>query len=260
MTAHDRPVPVQIRLLGHFQLVKEGRPVPLRYGGKVKCLLSALALRDHQEATRDALQDRLWPGTRFERASQSLNTLVHGLRQTLDDALGGRPALLRTEDGYRLNLSAGIEVDTMLFDTLIRAGALHLRSGDVESATTSLAAAVQTYRGDLCSEGSDMSQLIERERLRGLYLSALVQLADHALAGGQYGDALRHAQRLLGCDPCREDAHRVVMRSYARLGQRAAAMNQYRLCCDVLRHEFDAEPEPATRALFAQLRHGPQGV
>ena len=64
------------------------------------------------------------------------------------------------------------------------------------------------------------------------------------------------AHRLLLADPCREDAHRAVMRCYARLGQRAQAMKQYLLCRDILRREFQAEPEQATDDLFARLRLG----
>jgi DNA-binding SARP family transcriptional activator len=85
-------------------------------------------------------------------------------------------------------------------------------------------------------------------------------LADHYYEAGEYSVALNYAQRLLLCDPCREDAHRVVMRCYARISQRAQAMHQYRLCREILRQEFNAEPEPATEELFGQLRLGPATI
>lgn len=50
------------------------------------------------------------------------------------------------------------------------------------------------------------------------------------------------------------------MRCYVRQGERAEALRQYRLCESVLRVEFDALPEPATTALFAQIRLDPGSV
>jgi DNA-binding SARP family transcriptional activator len=266
MTISSRPTgpahrtPVLICLLGPFRVVKDGQAVPLRHGGKMKGLLSTLALRQHQQATRDALLETLWPEIDLDRASQSLNTLVHTLRRLLADALAGLPPLVRTDDGYRLNLSAGIDVDTLRFAAYAEAGARQLRLGDVAGAVVSYEEAVRLYRGDLCPGGTDLYVLIERERLRAVHLDVLAHLADHYYTAGDYGVALQHAQRLLLGDPCREDAHRVVMRCYARLGQRAQAMKQYLLCREILRQEFQTVPEPATDDLFAQLRLGPAAI
>ncbi|NTU64270.1 MAG: alpha/beta hydrolase, partial [Chloroflexi bacterium] len=69
-----------------------------------------------------------------------------------------------------------------------------------------------------------------------------------------------YASRLLTVDPCREDAHRLAMRCYARRGERAQALRQYQVCETVLRSEFDAVPEPATRQLFDQIRLSPASV
>ena len=63
--------------------------------------------------------------------------------------------------------------------------------------------------------------------------------------------------RLLGVDPCREDAHRMTMRAYVRLGARAQALRQYNICRLVLAEEFDATPEPATEQLFQLVRTDP---
>jgi hypothetical protein len=50
------------------------------------------------------------------------------------------------------------------------------------------------------------------------------------------------------------------MRCCVRSGERAQALRQYRLCVDILRSEFDALPEPATVALFDQVRRDPGSV
>lgn len=77
---------------------------------------------------------------------------------------------------------------------------------------------------------------------------------------GRYHEALQHAMGLLYADPCREDAHRMVMRCYVRDGQRAQALRHFQTCRVILRREFEADPEPATVALFEAIRVDPQRV
>jgi len=96
--------------------------------------------------------------------------------------------------------------------------------------------------------------------LRARFLSLLAYLADAQYRAGEYSACLEHAWCLQGNDPCREDAHRVVMRCYVRCGERAAALRHYQVCVSILRAEFDAAPELATTALFDQIRLRPSGI
>ena len=102
--------------------------------------------------------------------------------------------------------------------------------------------------------------MIERERLRARYLHARSQLADHEFARGRYGEALSNALEVLAHDPCREDAHRMAMRSYVRMGERSQALRQYRMCRQMLAQEFDAVPESTTETLFERIRLDPSSV
>jgi DNA-binding SARP family transcriptional activator len=251
---------VYICLFGHFRVFCSGAVVPLRPAGKMERLLCALALRSQQSAAREVLLEELWPGCDHGRASQSLNTLVHDLRRLFVAALASRSPVMRTDDGYGLNVQAGVAVDIVRFDRLAAAAAEHFRLGDPAAAINQYEQAVALYEGDLYVGGGELRTLVERERLRALYLAMLARLADYSFEAGTYTTALGYAQRLLQCDPCREDGHRAVMRCFARLGQRAQAMQQYRLCREVLRQEFEATPEPATENLFTQLRLHPDAV
>ena len=76
------------------------------------------------------------------------------------------------------------------------------------------------YRGDLHA-GIDLSALAERERLRNSYLVMLGPLADIACRDNDYASAVESASLILRHDACREDAHRLLMRCYAQLGQRS---------------------------------------
>jgi DNA-binding SARP family transcriptional activator len=176
----------------------------------------------------------------------------------LGDAIDAAPVVL-TGGTYRLNTEAGIGVDMACFDAYAQAGDRNVRAGDHAAAASLYLRAVRLYRGELCV-GVDIQAVVQRERLRGRYLSLLAHLGDYAYEAGDYATCLDHAQRLLAHDPCREDAHRLAMRCHVRRGERAQAVQQYRLREQILRAELDAWPEHATLALFDQVRLSPDGV
>jgi DNA-binding SARP family transcriptional activator len=251
-------LPVRICLLGGFRLLKCGTPVRIR-GDKVAALLSSLALRRGYAASRDLLLQTLWPDSEPSLAAQSLHTLVYSLHRELGDAIGGAAPVIYVDRAYRLNVVAGMGVDVAEFERYVavaeRLAQAHRRHESADAYTT----AVRLYRGDL-SVDTDLHAVLERERLRGLYLTALSRLADHHYQDGDYQGALNWALAILVNDPCREDAHRLAMRCYLRRGERAQALRQYQLCERILRKEFDAIPEPATTSLFDQIRLDPESL
>jgi LuxR family maltose regulon positive regulatory protein len=251
--------PILICLLGNFLLLKAGQPIVLRNGGKTKALLGHLGLEQEHGLPRDTLLQLLWPMGDTALASQSLHSLVYSLHKLVGDALDGAAPVYHDEGGYRLNLAAGVGVDVTRFDALIKAGDQQARTGDLATASQTYRGAVELYRGDLCLD-TDVQTRVERERLRTRYLTLLAQLADYHYSAGEYTASLEYAWRLLGRDPCREDARRLVMQCHVRQGQRAEALHQYRVCVATLRLEFDAAPETATTTLFEQIRLDPGSI
>jgi DNA-binding SARP family transcriptional activator len=251
--------PIVICLLGQFRLLKAGEPLPMRNASKTQALLSSLALDQNYAASRETLLNTLWPDTDASLAGQSLNSLVHSLRKQLGDPLGGASPVLYADGYYHLNVAAGIGIDVRWFCDLVNAGEQCVRSGQPLDALECYRCAARLYRGDLCA-ANDVQALVEREHLRAQYLSLLAHLADHHFDLIEYDHCLEYASRLLTVDPCREDAHRLAMRCYARRGERAQALRQYQVCETVLRSEFDVAPEPATQQLFDQIRLSPTSV
>jgi DNA-binding SARP family transcriptional activator len=250
---HSGEPPVMVCLLGSFRLLTRGAPVALRGGGKAESLLTSLALRREQGLQREALIGSLWPNIEADLANQSLRSLVYSIQRLIGPEIGGAPPVLRLGDQLRLNTGAGIGVDVDVFETLAAGGHQRVRADDPGQAESLYARAVALYAGDLCV-GADVHALIERERLRALHQNVLARLADFHFQAHRYEESLARALELLSDEPCREDAHRLALRGYVRLGQRAQAMRQYRLCATILRAEFDTAPEPGTLALFEQLR------
>lgn len=251
--------PVLICLLGDFQVLVGGRAAAVRVGTRVETLLANLALRPDYAASRDALLGALWPEGDAALAGQSLHSLIYQTHKLVGHGLEGAPPVVHRDGRYRLNVEAGVGVDVGEFTRLAANGGRQAQSGDRRGAVECYTRAASLYRGDLCA-CSDVRSIIERERLRAMYLNLLAFLADDRFAAGDYRSCLELAGRLLDGDPCREDAHRIVMRCHVRRGERSQALRQYLLCQQVLRAEFDAAPEPATEALFEQVRLDPSVI
>jgi DNA-binding SARP family transcriptional activator len=250
---------ILVCLLGSFRLLDDDRPLDLPIAGKAMTLLSTLALRREAGVPRESLLELLWPEQDAMLAAASLNSLVYSLHRRLREGMLPVTAVTYDNGSYYLNATAGYGTDIARFDALVGRGHQLAAAHMDAQAVLSFERAVALYRGDLCT-GSDVYAVIERERLRAAFLGALSWLADYAYGGGDLAAALRHALRILSHDPCREDAHRIVMRARVRQGERAQALRQFRLCERVLREEFDASPERATTELFDRIRTDPNSV
>ncbi len=60
-------------------------------------------------------------------------------------------------------------------------------------------------------------------------------------------------QQLLNQDTCHEEAHRLLMRTFAILGDRSAIARQYQVCKQALKEELDIPPAEETENLYRQL-------
>ena len=251
--------PIMICLLGNFRLLNRGELVPVRAGGKSETLLAYLGLQHGRRVPRERLVQVLWPDNDLTLSLNSLNNLVYHLHKLLGPALQNASPVLHQEGYYQLNIDAGIDVDVACFDALVKDGNRHSQTGNSAATMASYHQAVELYRDDLCLF-EDPQTIVERERLRARYLTVLAQLADHHYQTHNYDTALEYIWQLLGRDCCREDAHRLVMRCYARRGERAAALRHYQVCTDLLRDQLGVEPEQATVALFELIRVQPDQI
>ena len=96
--------------------------------------------------------------------------------------------------------------------------------------------------------------MLTRERLRVVYLDTLDRLSHLYFTQGRYGSCATLCQVIVQRDPCREDAHRRLMRCFSRQGQTHLALRQYQVCADALRAELAVDPDPSTVALRDQIR------
>ena len=238
-------------MLGDFQArLGLGAPLSLKRR-KTEALLAYCALPPGQRHSRDKLAALLWGDRPLPRARSRLRETLFVLRRAL--ATADPPCLELGRETLAVAADA-VDVDAVAFERLVRAGG-----------PEALARAVDLYRGDLLQGLAFRGALFEdwlmdeRERLRELALDALAKLLAHQQSSGAAEAAVPTALRLIALDPLQEAAHRTVMRLYAQLGRRGAALRQYQLCVGILLRELGAEPEADTRELYQEiLRRRPQ--
>jgi DNA-binding SARP family transcriptional activator len=74
--------------------------------------------------------------------------------------------------------------------------------------------------------------------------------------GGESDEAIRHYTLALQRDGLREEAHRGLMRCYAKTGRRDLAVRQYRACAAALIEDLAVQPSPETEALYQAVAQG----
>lgn len=237
---------LRLSLLGSFALhAADGRllRLPTR---KAEALLAYLALEGHRPLRRDHLATLLWSGAEPASALASLRQCL----SLIGKACG--PGWVHG-DGRELQLAA--ERFTLDVSEVERA----LAATDVDT----LAAAGAAWRGELLAglaldePGFEAWLHAQRQRLHEDALRLFERLGDGLVQAGRTEAALQATLRLLELDPLHEHAQRRLMRLYAQLGRRSAALRQYQVCVDVLRRELGTEPEPATRRLYHELLRTP---
>jgi pentatricopeptide repeat protein len=71
---------------------------------------------------------------------------------------------------------------------------------------------------------------------------------------GSLGPCIAVAQLILQQDPCREDAHRLLMRCYAQQGRVHEALRQFELCSRAFATTLGGGPSWATVELHRSIR------
>lgn len=242
-----------VRMLGTFKVAIDGHPIE-RWDSRLGLTLFKYLLVHRDRPTRrDALINVFWPDVPAKRAVNRFHVTLSALRRTLrvvDDA----EVVVFREGMYGINRELDILVDVDEFRSLVDDGHRADQTGDSETAVSCFAQAAALYHGDLLADNpyDDWAMLL-REILRVEYLNVLDRLSALYLANGDIGPCIAIAQRILGQDPCREDAHRLLMRCHARQGRFSEARRQFELCARVLASTWDAQPAEATLELYQSL-------
>jgi DNA-binding SARP family transcriptional activator len=243
-----------VHLLGQFMVSIDDVVVTDWPSRRSRELFKYLVANRRPWLTREQTMEVFWPGSPPEAARNSLNVAIHGLRRALR-AAADVPVVVLEAGAYRFDAALELWVDVDEFERHVEAGHRLEASGDLAAAVDEYELATALYQGDfLADDPYEEWPVLMRERLRVAYLDTLDRLSHLYFAQHQYGSCVTLCKVIVQRDPCREDAHRRLMRCFSRQGQTHLALRQYQVCADALRAELTVDPDPSTIALRDQIR------
>lgn len=204
-------------------------------------LLIALSLR-REVVPRSRLADWLWPDLDDYAARNSLSVCMHRLRQHL----GSDQAIVRSKDGYALH--DDVRVDLWDIDRAVSILRARPALADAErSVLESVHEKLRNRRPERMLQW-EWFEATER-RINELRLEVAHRLAADALSHANSRRALELAEEMIGYDACDEAARQIAITAHLALGDRGAAMRQYRQYRDVLLAELQCEPSESIKSL-----------
>lgn len=249
---------LRIRLFGQLRTYRDDRRIHELPPRKEQHLLCYLALHRQHCHSRSVLAGLLWADRPEEQARKSLRTSLWRLRKFLDQGANPAEAYLLTEnDSVCFNPRSDYWLDVEEFENSVaKKGALDTAGARGRELIDHLTRAVELYQGDLLEGCYEDWCIVERERLRQVFLDLLSTLMGYHRSQGAYEAAIRFGRQIVVQDPLLEGVHRELMELYCLTGNRGAALRQYRLCKDLLDKELGVEPAEDLQTLYAQLcRH-----
>jgi DNA-binding SARP family transcriptional activator len=219
-------------------------------------LLCYLLLNRHHPHHRERLAVLFWSEYPTTTSRKYLRNALWRLRQALQSV--GAPAdeyLLISDDSVCFLSSSRYWLDVKVFETTLTDYQDLSGQGLTAEQAAHLEEAVDLYIGDLLEGVYEDWCLYDRERLSLLCLNALSKLMVFHELNGTYERGLTYGERILARDHTREKVHRQMMRLYWLLGDRNAALIQYKRCVQILREELGIPPMEETRLLYERIVH-----
>jgi DNA-binding SARP family transcriptional activator len=245
---------LSVHLLGPLCVAVDDVPVGEWPSARCRSLFGYLVTHREPWPPREVLMDVFWPESSPEASRNSLNVALHGLRRTLR-TVTNLPVIQHTGGAYGIHPDLQLWLDVEEFEDRVENGRRREEAGDADRATREYESADGLYRGDFLADGLyEEWAALTRDHLRLAHLDALSRLSNLHFSAGRYAACAALCQRIIECDPCREDAHRRLMRCYSRQSQPHLALLQYRACVQALAAELGVDPDPATARLHDQIR------
>jgi DNA-binding SARP family transcriptional activator len=239
--SRQRTTGIELRTLGTPGVLDElGEEIPAK--NKDLALLAFLTVENKPMYSRIALAKLLWYNRPQAKALHSLTQSLRWLRRIL-------PEGALTTERNRIGWHRAVACD-----------ALELEAGVARNASWNPGG----YAGEFLTGlewgqgAAPFAQWVSerRTKYRLLAIEIVDRLGADAEARQDWNAALQLAQRAVEIEPMFEEGHRRLMRSWARRGERALALQHYYDFASRLEREFQDEPDPRTMALAESLRLG----
>ncbi len=247
---------LDIHLFGGFRLIPNGEcKQTSKIARSAKALLAYLLLFRHRIHSREMLYGIFWADHSDQRAKSCLSTALWRLRRVLEpESIPKGTFLLTTSRGdVGFNCESDYWMDVAEFEEKTQSALSRPPESMTDLDARKLEKANEMVTGELLEGFYEDWALIERERIRSLYLKSLAHLIGFYKYRHSIEKGLACGRKILRHDPLREDIHREMIKFYIKSGQRGMAAKQYKTCAKVLSEELGIQPMAETNALYEQL-------
>jgi predicted ATPase/DNA-binding SARP family transcriptional activator len=251
--ATDASCPAELRIyaLGPARVERCGQVLNAADWGYAQPRDLLFYLLCHGRRTKEQVGLDFWPDAASAQLRSNFHRTLHHIRQ----ALGHADWVVRDQGGYAFNRALPYWYDVEAFEAHLHA-ARQIDDTQPSSAIRHLEQAINLYQGDFLQECAADWHLPRQRALRERYQEALLLLGELLSAEDRHSEAAEIYRRAIDHDNLLEEAHRALMRSYARQGERGQALRHYQSLVETLQAEIGADPAPETTALYQQLRRG----
>ncbi|MGD8281815.1 MAG: protein kinase [Gemmatimonadota bacterium] len=229
---------IRVEALGGLRVFKDGEELESLPGKHVRAaLLTYLAVE--RETNREKACSLLWPDSSPERARRSLSQTLYELRKELGEEWV-------ESAGERLSVTDQLTADVSEMKAAVSEG----RKAD----------AVGLYGGPFLEGtslggGVDFEHWAENKR-SDLHITVKRLLRSVVTSVEDLSERARLARKWVRLDPLDDEAQHALVECLALAGDRAAALEQYRVYAELIATELDVEPLDHTVELVERIKAG----
>jgi two-component system LytT family response regulator len=197
--------------------------------------------------TRDILLETLWSQFTVDKAVIHLHTSIYQIRKLIKES-GLKATLEFSLDSYRLS-AEGLKTDVERFEHEFAEESEEMTEVQWRQAVLVL----RLYRGHYLEEHDYAWAKPRRNQLQQRYVSLTLRTAMYELTTGRGRLAVRRLTDAQEKEPYSEEICRLLMISYAQLGDYTELHRYYESFVDFLHLEIDAIPQLQTQQCYEQL-------
>ena len=221
---------IEIRMLGKFEILMDGKPVlsALKQSRKATMLIQYLVLQKGEKVTHKDLTDTLWNGERSTNPDMALRAIMHRFRNMIDaEGLKELETCIITSRGYyQWNPTMECRVDVFEMEALMEEARRQLNPA---AAVARYERVLELYAGRLlpmfCNEPWVETRSLT---LHVQYRIALFQVLEACKRKGENERIVKLCRRAIELDPYEERLYLEMIQALEALGRHEQALEMTR--------------------------------
>lgn len=244
---------LQINVLGKTKISCNGELLDKQLSTKAQALVYLLIAHNGKFISRDKIMAYLWPDSTTDAARYNLRYNLWQLKKLLPHDGADRSLVLSEKDGCSIDSRYSFQCD------LLKIQSCSVHSQDLEE----LAYTKSLFSGDFmegwylknCNEFNEMI-LFERMNCEHIQVELLKTLARRYEENERLEEALATWQEMAKVDMDNEETACNIVRLYAEMGNRVAAINHYKKFETSLWDNLNIAPNEELQRLYRDLISG----